>query len=167
MRPVTAVTSRPDQEGSKMSGFEDGTLHKQIDTLQKQVKDLKHSADHARKETSEQVEARITEVKADIGARSEAVRDKTAQAADRAESHWEAAKAEAAAKIRDLQGRIDRKRDQRDVKKAEEEAVAAELDANDAVAFASWAVDQAHLAVLDAIDARAWADERAAASPSH
>src|SRR6266571_2854172 len=42
---------------------------------------------------------------------------------------------------------------------------AAEDDAADALDYAAWAIDQAEAAVLDAADARAWADARAAASP--
>ena len=63
------------------------------------------------------------------------------------------------------QGRIDRQRDQRDVKAAESDAEWAEDNASDALDYAAWAVDQAEVAVLDAADARAWADARAAASP--
>jgi hypothetical protein len=37
--------------------------------------------------------------------------------------------------------------------------------AADALDYAAWAVGQAEVAVLDAADARAWADARAAASP--
>jgi hypothetical protein len=59
---------------------------------------------------------------------------------------------------------VDRKRDEHDVKTAAKDADAAEQDAADALDYASWAVDQAQLAVLDAVDARTWADERAAAS---
>jgi hypothetical protein len=73
-------------------------------------------------------------------------------------------KADVSAKMRDLQGRIDRKRDELDVKRAEQDAEVAEDNAVDALDFAWWAVKQAELAVLDSIDARAWADERAAAS---
>jgi hypothetical protein len=40
----------------------------------------------------------------------------------------------------------------------------AEADAYDAIDYASWAVDNARLAVLDAIDARIYAGERAAAA---
>jgi hypothetical protein len=73
--------------------------------------------------------------------------------------------ADAAAKRQDLQDRIARKRDQHDVKMAEQDAEAAEENAADALDYAAWAVDQAQLAVLDAVDARTWADARAAASP--
>jgi hypothetical protein len=65
--------------------------------------------------------------------------------------------------MRDLHGRIGRKRDELDVKMAEDDAEAAEGDAVDALDYAQWAVGEAELAVLDAIDARSWADERAAA----
>ena len=56
-----------------------------------------------------------------------------------------------------VQDRIGRQRDQRDVKRAEREAEDAEADAADALDYADWAVDQAQLVVLDAIDARTWA----------
>jgi hypothetical protein len=69
-------------------------------------------------------------------------------------------------KMRDLHDRIDRKRDELDVKAAVDDAEGAEEDAVDALDFAGWAVGQAELAVLDAIDARAWANERAAAPPA-
>jgi hypothetical protein len=59
--------------------------------------------------------------------------------------------------MRGLQDRMDRQRDELDVKMAEDDAL-------DALGFAGWALEQAEVAVLDAIDARAWADERAAAS---
>src|SRR6266699_3790966 len=105
----------------------------QVDALQKRVAELKSSFDQARRETNEQVKARIDQVKADIAARQDAAKEKAEQAADRTQSQWKSLKADAAA---------------------------------DALDYASWAVDQAQLAVLDAIDARSWADARAAASPS-
>jgi hypothetical protein len=106
---------------------------------------------------------RIEQAKADAAADQEPTRDNAGQAAGRAHGQWRSVKADAAAKMRDLQDRIGRTRDELDVKMAEDDAGAAEEDAVDALGFAGWAVEQAELAVLDAIDARAWADERAAA----
>jgi outer membrane murein-binding lipoprotein Lpp len=74
-------------------------------------------------------------------------------------------RSDAAARAQDLRDRIDRQRNDHDVKKAERQAEAAEEDAADALDYALWVVDQAQLAVLDAIDARSWANARAAASP--
>jgi chromosome segregation ATPase len=139
------------------------SLSEQVDDLQKRAGELKDSFDQATHETSAQVKARIEQAKADIAARHDAVSDKAGQASQ-AHSQWQAMKADTAAKMRDLQDRVARKRDQHDVKTAEHDAEAAEEDAAFALDFASWAVDQAKLAVLDAVDARSWADARAAAS---
>lgn len=140
-------------------------VSEQVDSLQKRAAELKSSFDAARRETNEQVKARIDHAKADIAAREGAVEEKAGEAADRTQSQWQSLKADAAAKRQDMQDRIARKRDQHDVKMAEEDAEAAEEDAADALDYATWAIDQAQLAVLDAIDARSWADARAAASP--
>ncbi len=137
----------------------------QVDTLQKRAADLKSSFEQARHETNEQVKARIDQAKADISARDSAAKEKAEQAVGRTQSQWKSMQADAAAKMQDLQDRVARKRDQHDVKMAEEDAEAAEQDAADALDYATWAIDQAQVAVLDAIDARTWADARAAASP--
>jgi hypothetical protein len=137
----------------------------QVDTLQKRAADLKSSFEQARHETNEQVKARIDQAKADISARDSAAKEKAEQAAGRTQSQWKSMQADAAAKMQDLQDRVARKRDQHDVKMAEEDAETAEQDAADALDYATWAIDQAQVAVLDAIDARTWADARAAASP--
>jgi len=141
------------------------SVSEQVDALQKRVADLKDSADQARRETNEQIKARIDQAKTDIAGRQSAVKAEARQAADQAQSQWKSMKADAAAKTQELRDRIGRKRDEHDVKKAERDAEAAEEDAADALDYALWAVDQAGLAVLDAIDARTWADARAAASP--
>jgi hypothetical protein len=141
------------------------SVSEQVDALQKRAADLKSSADQARHETDEQIKARIDKTRADITARQDAVKAKTGQAAERAQSQWKSMKADAAAKAQDLRDRMDRQRDERDAKKAERQAEGAEEDAADALDYALWVVDQAELAVLDAIDARSWADARAATSP--
>ena len=56
---------------------------------------------------------------------------------------------------------MDRRADQVDAKVAASEADWAEDDAAEAIDYAAWTVDNARLAVLDAIDARAYADELA------
>ena len=73
-------------------------------------------------------------------------------------------KADLAAKMRDLHDRIERKRGEVKADVAENNAMVAEGAAVDALDCAAWTVRQAELTVLDAIDARARADERAAAS---
>jgi hypothetical protein len=70
-------------------------------------------------------------------------------------------KADAAARMDDFEAKVDRRADQRDAKVAARQADGAEADAADAIEFAAWTVDHARLAVLDAIDARVYADELA------
>jgi hypothetical protein len=147
-----------------MSSDESNPVRERIDVLQEQVTHLKISAYEAREESSAQVRARIEQAKADAAADQEPARENTGQAADRAHGQWRSMKADAKAKMQGLQDRMDRKHDELDAKMAEDDAEGAEEDALDALGYARWAVEQAELAVLDAIDARAWADERAAAS---
>jgi len=141
------------------------TVSEQVDTLQAKVADLKSSLDASRHETNEQIKARVASAKARADAAKQTVHGKADQAADRAHTQWQSFKADTSAKMQELQERIERKRDERDVKAAETDAEQAEDNAADALDYAAWAVDQAEVAVLDAADARAWADARAAASP--
>jgi phosphopentomutase len=141
------------------------TLSEQVDALQVKVADLKRSLDASRNETNEQIKARVTTAKSKADAAKETVHGKTDQAADQVHTQWQSFKADTSAKMQELQERIERKRDERDVKAAERDAEQAEDNAADALDYAAWAVDQAEVAVLDAADARAWADARAAASP--
>jgi chromosome segregation ATPase len=137
----------------------------QIDTLQKRAADLKDSFEQTQHETSEQVKTRISQARADIAARQDAAKDQVEQAADRVEGHWQAMRADATAKMHAFQDRIDRKRDEHDAKLAAKDADAAAREAADALDYAGWAVDQAQLAVLYAVDARNRADTLAAAAP--
>ena len=141
------------------------TISEQIDDLHAKVAALKNSLDASRHETNEQIKARVATAKAKAEAAQQTVHGKTNQAADHAHTQWQSFKADTSAKMQELRGRIERKRDERDVKVAERDAEAAEDDAADALDYAAWAIDQAEAAVLDAADARAWADARAAASP--
>ena len=141
------------------------TMSEQIDALQAKVADLKSSLDASGHETNEQIKTRVASAKAKARAAQETVRGKADQAADHAHTQWQSFKADASAKMAELQGRIDRKREERDVKAAEDDAERAEDNASDALDYAAWAVDQANVAVLDAADARVWADARAAALP--
>ena len=70
-------------------------------------------------------------------------------------------KADAAARRDDVKAKIDQRTRELDAKTAASEAGWAEADAVDALDFAAWTVSNARLAVLDAIDARAYVDERA------
>jgi hypothetical protein len=109
------------------------TVSEQIDALQAKVADLKSSLDASRHEKNEQIKARVASAKAKADAARETVHGKADQAADHAHSQWQSFKADASAKLQELQGRIDRQREQRDARAAEGDAEWAEDNASDAL----------------------------------
>jgi hypothetical protein len=118
-------------------------------------------------ESREQLRQRIDQAKVDLDLAAMDARQQVGEAAASARSRWAQLKADAAAKLDDLEAKIDRRADHRDATLATRQADGAEADA-DAIEFAAWTVDHARLAVLDAIDARVYADElaeQAARSP--
>jgi hypothetical protein len=147
-----------------MSVREPEEVREHIDSLQHQVNELKESVEQARRETSQQVTARVEQVKAALSRQAESASGDAGQAAGQSQNQWQAMKADLAAKMRDLHDRIERKRGEVKADVADDDAMYAEGAAVDALDYASWTVWQAELTVLDAIDARARADERAAAS---
>ena len=141
-----------------MGGDESDRLREYVEALQEQVTHLKISAYEAREESSAQVKARIEQAKADAAA------DQVAAATNRAgrrRAHGQLAVDEGRCrdKMRPLQNRMDREATSSTPRCAEDDAEGAEEDALDALGYARWAVEQAELAVLDAIDARASADD--------
>ena len=89
------------------------TLSEQIDALQTKVADLKSSLDASRHETNEQIKARVASAKAK--AAEETVHGRADQTADQAQTQWRSFKADTSAKMAELQGRIEHKREERDV----------------------------------------------------
>jgi chromosome segregation ATPase len=146
-----------------MSVREPQAVRQHIDALQHQVNELKESAEQASQETSQQVTGRADQVRAALSRQTDPASD-AGQAADQSQNQWQAVKSDLAAKMRDLHDRIDRTRGEIRADIADDDAGAAEDAAVYALDYAAWTVRQAQLTVLDAIDARALADERAAAS---
>jgi hypothetical protein len=128
------------------------------------VIDTKSAADAAARESHDKVKQRIDRAQADMTqAVKHAERDATT-AADSARSKWARMKADNAAKMDDLKAKVQKRSAQLDAKAAAADADWAESDAGSAIDFAAWAIDNARLSVLNAIDARVYADERAQAA---
>jgi len=133
----------------------------QLDDLQQRATQAKTSAQAAVSESGDQLRWRIGQAKVDVDQKAtKAKQDARAAAAD-ARSRWAEVKADVAAKLDAFDAKMDRRADQLDAKVAASQADGAEVDAADAIDFAAWTVDNARLAVLDAIDARIYADELA------
>jgi hypothetical protein len=112
-------------------------------------------------ESREQLRQRIDQARVDVDLAVKDARQQVGEAAASARSTWAQMKADAAARMDDVDAKMDRRADQHDAKLAARQADGAEADAADAIEFAAWTVDHGRLTVLDAIDARAYADDLA------
>ena len=133
----------------------------QLDDLQQRAAEAKTSAQAAVSESREQIRQRLDQARVEVNLAGMDARQQVDAATAKARSKWAQLKADAAVKLDDVQARMDRRADQLDAKVAARQADGAEADAADAIDFAAWTVDNARLAVLDAIDARVYADELA------
>jgi glycerol-3-phosphate dehydrogenase len=88
-------------------------------------------------------------------------------APDETQSKWARMKADASAKMEDIKAKVDKRDEEIDADMAATDADFAEAEASDAIGYAEWVVDNARLAVLDALDARAYAAERAKAAAAN
>jgi hypothetical protein len=133
----------------------------QLDDLQQRAAKAKQAAQAAVSESRDQLRQRIDQAKVDVDLAAKDARQQVGEAAADARSTWAQLKADTAAKLDDFDAKMDRRADQLDAKVAARQADGAEADAAAAINFAAWTVDHARLAVLDAIDARAYADDLA------
>ena len=138
----------------------------QLDDLQQRATQAKTLAQAAVSESGDQLRWRIGQAKVDVDQKATDARQDAHAAADDARSKWAELKADTAAKLDAFDAKMDRRADQLDANVAARQADGAEADAADAIDFAAWTVDNARLAVLDAIDARVYADELATTAGS-
>lgn len=118
----------------------------------------------ATSESRKQLEERIDRAQVDLNLDAEQGVGKTS---DETQSKWAQMKADASAKMEDIKGKIDKRNEKIDADMAATDADFAESEAADAIGYAEWVVDNARLAVLDALDARAYAAERARAAATN
>ena len=132
-----------------------------LDDLQKRVVTARSAVQTAATESDAQLKERIDRAQADLDQSVKNARQDVSQAADSARAKWAQLKADAAAKMSDVKANLDKRTRQMDAKAAANDADWAEADAAEALDFADWAVENAQLAILDAIHARAHADKLA------
>jgi hypothetical protein len=138
----------------------------QLDDLQQRAAKAKQAAQAAATESRDQLRQRIDQAKVEVDLAAKDTRQQVGEAAASARGTWAQMKADTAAKLDDFEAKMDRRADQLDANVAARQADGAEADAADVIDFAAWTVDNARLAVLDAIDARVYADELATTASS-
>ena len=130
-----------------------------LENLKAKVDEVVASARAAAAEDRDQLKQRVDQAQDDANKAVADAKQRTYEAADRAQSKWAQMKADAAARREDIKAKIDKRADQLDAKAAAQDADWAEEDAADAIDYSVLIVSDAQLAVLDALDARAYADE--------
>ena len=144
------------------------TQHKdfntRLDNLQQRVASARSAVEAAAAESDAQLRQRIGQAQADLDKSGGDARLHVSEAADSARSKWTQIKADAAVKRSDVKANLEKRSRHMDAKVAASDADWAEADAAEALDFADWAVENAQLSMLDAIHARAYADELAKAA---
>lgn len=139
-------------------------LSEQLADLSVHAKKAEDAVTAAQKETHDKIMARWEQARADATATTEKVDEKIKSVGDSAAKGWNARKAKIATDMDALKAKVVRKKHELDARRAESEADSLEWDAGLAIDYAIASVDQAKLAVLDAVAGRIQADEARRAS---
>jgi hypothetical protein len=129
-----------------------------LDALQQRVAQAKVQVQAAADETDAQLVQRINSAHDDLDQSVNNAKREVSEAADGARAKWAQLKADAAAKRSEAKANMDKRELHIDAKVAATDADWAEADAAEALDFADWAVGNAQLSILDAIQARAYSD---------
>ncbi|MGH3333547.1 MAG: hypothetical protein ACRDPJ_19790 [Nocardioidaceae bacterium] len=136
----------------------------QFEALQTRAAEANATVKSGATEKRDQLKQRIHQAHVDLEAASKDAKDEAGEAADQGQSKWAQMKADASAKSDEVKAKIGQRTAQLDAKVATADADSSEAEAYDAIRYASWAVELAQVAALDAIDARLYANDRVAAA---
>jgi hypothetical protein len=134
-------------------------LSEQLADLSVRAKSAEQALDGAEKEARDKIAARKQQAHAAATQAVEKVNQEVKSANDAATRSLSAVKAKIADDMNRLKADIADKRHERDAKRAESRAEQLEWEAGFAIDYAIASVEQARLAVLDAVDSRMAADE--------
>lgn len=133
-------------------------LSQQLYDLSVRAKKTEDAASAAQKEARDKIMARREQARADAKAATEKVNQKIKSAENTATANWTAFKAKVAADMDGLKTMVAERKQEFDAKRAESSAERLEWEAGVAVDYAIACVEQAEVAVLDAIAGRSEAE---------
>lgn len=134
-------------------------LSEQLADLSVRAKNTEDAVTAAEKETHDKVEARKQQARAAATAAVEKVNQEIKLAGNTAARDWNSVKAKISADINALKADAAETKHKFDLKQAQNRADRKEWEAGFAIDYAVASVEQAKLAVLEAIDSRAQADQ--------
>ena len=138
-------------------------LSESLQALADHVAKMEKKVSAAEKESKEKVEARIDASKADAQARQAEFKAKVNETKAEVASQWEDLQTDYNRQVAQIKSNIEAKKEARELNRASNRADDAEDYAAASIAFAIMAIDDAEIAFLEAIDARAYADSLAPA----
>lgn len=133
-----------------------------IEALQDRVSATKMATQTAINESHEQLKLRAAQLEDSSAPAAETTETETETEETGSRSGWDQMKADVSEKRQHTKSKIDKRNRHMDAKAAKKDAEWAESEALAAIDFATGAVVNAEVAILDAIDARLLADELAA-----
>jgi hypothetical protein len=134
-------------------------ISEQLSELSVRAKSAEDAMAAAQKEAHDKIEARKEQARAAAKSATEKVDRELKSVGNSAARNWDAVRAKVAADIANLKANIAHVKHEHDVKRAENRAEQLEWDASFAIDYAIASVEQAKLAVLDAVDGRVAAEE--------
>jgi hypothetical protein len=134
-------------------------LSKQLAELSVRAKNVEDSVAAAEKEARDKFEVRREQAHAAATAATEKVNQQVKTLKDTTNRNWNALQAKIAADIDALKAGIAERKHERDVRRTENYAERLEWEAGFAIDYAVASIEQAKLAVLDAIAGRVQAEE--------
>jgi vacuolar-type H+-ATPase subunit I/STV1 len=134
-------------------------LSKQLAELSVRAKNVEDTVAAAEKEARDKFEVRREQAHATATAATEKVNQQVKTLKDTTNRNWNALQAKIAADIDALKAGIAERKQERDVRRTENYAERLEWEAGFAIDYAVASIEQAKLAVLDAIAGRVQAEE--------
>ncbi len=139
-------------------------LSEQLQDLSQRAKKIEDSAAATRQKNQAELQRRHDQLKSDIESTGKKLETSAAEAKADVRSGWADIKLRIDERLAIANAKIQERKAERDVNRAESRAEAAEADAADAVALAVYVLDQAEYAVINAALDRAVADSLRAAA---
>ena len=139
-------------------------LSEQLQDLSQRAKKIENSATALREKNQAELERRRNQLESDMKSTGQKIETSVAAAKENVRSGWADIKNRIDKQLAGARTKIEERKAERDLNRAERRAQAAEDDAADAIALAVYVLDQAEYAVVDAALARASADDLRAAA---
>ncbi len=136
-------------------------LSEDLQRLSEHVENAEKKVAAAEQQSKEKVEASLKKSREDAKARQESFKATVKAKQANAALQWEELQANHNKKVQEIKNKIETEKEAREVKKAQKRADDTASYAAAAIMYVYLAIDEAEVAVLEAIDAQAYADSLA------